>query len=181
MLREFRLGVSARRAAWVRGWFDKALADGHVDLRDLAAVLGRLCFALGPLEHARPFLAPVYTWGAAMGRKGRAVLPWSMKFIFTHLRRQFTDERRTALVQPRSADLGMAFRADAKAAGQIAVIGGWECLGGIPPGRARWLAVELSRESAPWAYSKGEPFRAIAALELYATLMSIVAFGDSWP
>ena len=39
---------------------DLAVDPVKGNLRDLAAVLGRLGFALGPLEHARPFLTPIY-------------------------------------------------------------------------------------------------------------------------
>ena len=38
----------------------------------------------------------------------------------------------------------------------------------------------LDRKSAPWAFSKGEPFKVVAALELYATLLCVMAFGDAW-
>ena len=41
--------------------------------------------------------------------------------------------------------------------------------------------MELNKTSAPWAFSRGEPFRTIASLELFATLLCIVAFGDQWP
>ena len=34
--------------------------------------------------------------------------------------------------------------------------------------------MELTRATAPWAYAKGEPFRAIAALELLGTLVSLM-------
>ena len=50
-----------------------------------------------------------------------------------------------------------------------------------PPGRARWFAVDLDRVSAPWAFARGEPFRTIAALELFATLICVVVFSTGWP
>ena len=80
-----------------------------------------------------------------------------------------------------STDLGVAFRADAKAEGQEVVVGGWECRGGTAPGAARWFSAELNRKNAPWAFSRGEPYRVIAALELFATLLCIIVFGDAWP
>ena len=39
----------------------------------------------------------------------------------------------------------------------------------------------MNKTNAPWAFGRGEPFRAIAALELFATLLCVVVFGDSWP
>ena len=53
--------------------------------------------------------------------------------------------------------------------------------GGRRPGEARWYSEKLDRKSAPWAFSKGEPFITIAALELYGTLMAIMAFSGEWP
>ena len=162
--------------AW--SWLAGRIKDEIVDMSDLAAVLGRLCFALGPLDHARPFLAPIYAWAAAVGRRGRVRVPWAIRFLFHFLAEEFSEDRRAITVRPRSEDVGMAFRADAKAEGQLACVGGWECLGGVGPSEARWFSLELTRENAPWAFSRGEPFRTIAALELFATLLCIVAFGD---
>ena len=34
----------------------------------------------------------------------------------------------------------------------------------------------LDKKNAPWVYTRGEPFRVIAALELYAVLVAIVTF-----
>ena len=41
--------------------------------------------------------------------------------------------------------------------------------------------MELTRATAPWAFSRGEPYRTIAALELFGTLLSIMAFSSAWP
>ena len=59
-------------------------------------------------------------------------------------------------------------------------MGGWERLGGRRPGDARWFSEVLDRSTAPWAFSKGEPFKVVAALELFATLLCVMAFGDAW-
>lgn len=59
-LRRYRLGVSAKRAAWMRAWLLARLEQGRVDKADFTAVLGRLSIALGPLEESRPFIAPLY-------------------------------------------------------------------------------------------------------------------------
>jgi len=50
-----------------------------------------------------------------------------------------------------------------------------------PYGGERWFSTRLDKESAPWAFAKGEPLRAIASLEMFAALLCIVAFGDGWP
>ena len=39
----------------------------------------------------------------------------------------------------------------------------------------------LDKESAPWAFRRGEPFRSIAALELFAALLCVLCFARAWP
>ena len=53
---------------------------------------------------------------------------------------------------------------------------GWECRGGTPPINARWFAIRLTPANSAWVYCRGEPYRVIAALELYATLFGVIAF-----
>ena len=81
-----------------------------------------------------------------------------------------------AKVLPRSLHLGTVFRADAKAEGTNVVLGGWECRNGCPTHAARWYQLRLTRATAPWAFARGEPFRAIAALELFASLVAFMVF-----
>jgi hypothetical protein len=177
----FRLGISSSRARWIREWVEKVIKAGFVEMRDFHAFLGRVCFIVGALEYLKPFLAPLYAWAAAVGRVGRSRLPWSVCFLLSYLATDLGEEGRARTVKPRGLDLGVAFRADAKAEGQLVCVGGWECLHSCPPKKARWFSVRLSRSSAPWAFSRGEPFRSIAALELYGTLLSLMVFSPGWP
>ena len=108
-------------------------------------------------------------------------VPWSICFLLTFLADQLSGGGRVVEIKPVGRDLGEAFRSDAKAEGNVVVVGGWECLGGRRPGQARWYSVELTRANAPWAFARGEPFRSIAALELFGTLLSVMAFSDGWP
>ena len=60
------------------------------------------------------------------------------------------------------------FRLDAKAQGELVVVGGWEPKRG-PQGKldtqaSRWFSIRLTPESAPWAFRKGLPFKSIMAL-----------------
>jgi len=107
-------------------------------------------------------------------------LPWSIAFILNWLRKALGGEGRVRVIRVCRKDLGEAFRADAKAEGMEVAVGGWECLAGRRPEEARWYALKLNKTNAPWAFSKGEPFRTIASLELFATLLSVVAFADRW-
>jgi len=150
-LGEFRLGVSEKRAAWMRKWIARVLAEGFVEMRDFTAVLGRICFVMGALEYLRPFTAPLFAWAAAVGHDGRMRIPWSIAFLLSYIGNSLEKEGRATWVRPRGLEVGPAFRADAKAEGQVVAIGGWECLGGCTPGRARWFSVSLDRALAGWA------------------------------
>ena len=178
---EHAVGISASRAAWLRDWVAKVLAEGRVEIKDLIAVLGRFCFAMGPLEFLRPFLAPIFAWSAAIKHSGKLVVPWSVSFLLRFLADELGGAGRMHLITLPGADLGEAFRSDAKAEGSTVVVGGWECRGGRRPRDARWFSVTLTRSTAPWAFARGEPYRTIAALELFGTLLSILAFAGDWP
>ena len=180
-VRVYAVGISERRAIWLARWLRARLDEGVVDMSDLEAVVGRLCFALGPLEYLRPFIAPLYAWLSAVNHRGKMAIPWSIAFIFSYFVREFEGSGRMMTIRPTEQYVGEAFRADAKAEGQCVVIGGWESYGNTPPGNARWFSVRLDRKNAPWAFARGEPFRTIAALELYASLVSYVVFSPRWP
>ena len=136
---------------------------------------------MGPLEYLRPFIAPLFAWAAAVGPRGRVQLPWSVTFILKLLETELGGEGRVEEIRLTTMDLGVAFRADAKAEGQCVRIGGWECIRGTRPAEARWFAVDLTRTNAPWAFARGEPYRTIASLELFATLVCVTTFGGAWP
>ena len=70
----------------------------------------------------------------------------------------------------------LVFKADAKAEGKQVVLGGWECRGRTPTTQARWFSMEITEAQAPWFFPKGEPYRAIAPLELLATVVCTVMF-----
>ena len=177
----FSVGISLGRARWLIEWVGKTLEEGKVLVDDLVAVLGRFCFAMGPLDFLRPFLAPIFAWVAAVRGAGRLMVPWSVAFLLRFLAGQLGGAGRVCEIRAVGADLGEAFRSDAKAEGDTVVVGGWECIRGARPAEARWFSVALTRATAPWAFARGEPFRTIAALELYATLLSVMLFSGSWP
>jgi hypothetical protein len=78
--------------------------------------------------------------------------------------------------RPLREDRGELFRLDAKAEGDNVVVGGWETGRNPDPSTARWFEVTLTRANSSWAFSKGEAFRTIAALELYAFLIGVMVF-----
>ena len=70
---------------------------------------------------------------------------------------------------------------NAKAQGDLVVIGGWRVRGDGNPRDAEWFSVTLTRATAPWAFARGDPFRTIAALELMGTLVSLVVLVPNEP
>ena len=71
-------------------------------------------------------------------------------------------------------DLGEIFRLDAKAAGTDVAVGGWVSRGRQTTQEAKWFAVRLNRNNAPWAFARGEPFRVVASLELLGVLLGLM-------
>ena len=178
---EGQIGISVKRAAWLVKWMRDRIQEGRSDMRDFTAVLGRLCFTMGPVEFLRPFIAPLFSWASAVGPRGSHLLPWSVLFLLSFLAKELEGEGRSSKIYEIRADLGLAFRADAKAEGHIVRVGGWECVGGRRASEARWFSIDLDRKNAPWAFARGEPFRTIASLEMFATLLCVVIFGEAWP
>ena len=69
------------------------------------------------------------------------------------------------------------FRTESKADEETVCIGGWAVVDAADTKECRWFSEQLTRKNAPWAFIAGEPFRAIASLEMLATLAAMVVFG----
>ena len=65
----------------------------------------------------------------------------------------------------------LVFFTDAKAANGRAWIGGF--LEMVPGCHGPWFSLEVTRDWAPWAFSKDSPNKVIASLELLATLIAV--------
>ena len=67
--------------------------------------------------------------------------------------------------------------ADAKAEGSDVCVGGFELVEGASLLECRWFSISLNPENAPWAFVReGEALRAIASLELFASLLCVMLF-----
>ena len=179
-LREARLGISEKRAMWMDQWLTKVLEARSVLTRDLRDALGRMSFVYGALDADRPFLGPLFSYVAVSNPSAFQRLPLFALLILDWLRERLR-ERRTATCATRKGKKRECFRIDAKAEGDKIVIGGWEpnvYYKEKPDlGTVRWFSVELTRENAPWAFCRGEPYRVVSALELLASTMAILLFG----
>ena len=41
---------------------------------------------------------------------------------------------------------------------------------------SKWFAVKLTKDTAPWAFWHGEPFKAVSSLELFGTVLCLMLF-----
>ena len=112
-----------------------------------------------------------------MGRRrprfARPKLPIMVVLILKYLAKELEDFH-TMPCQKRANFLGEVFRLDAKAEGDTVAVGGWRSANGAKTADAKWFSVSLTRATAPWAFARGEPFRAIASLELLASLIGLM-------
>ena len=178
-LREWRQGLSARRAAWVVQWFEETTAKQMIHIAEVRQAVGRLQFAYNVIAWDRPFLAAFYAVISLHPPDAIIKLPVFLAVVISWLREKLLVRRTVPCgrLSPRGDPL---FRVDAKADGNDVVVGGWEPFyrsDGRPATElSRWFAIRLTSETAPWAYAKGEPFKAVAALELLATVISLMVF-----
>ncbi len=174
------LGITASRAAHAVAWLRRIVRDRQVNAAELRSELGRLSFICGALEYERPFLGPLYSFLATCKTDAARSLPRFVAIACQHLADRISLRRSypSAVVRRRAAT---APRVDARAEGNVIGIGGWEprndAQGRPCTALSRWFMITLSKTTAPWAFSKsGEPYRTIAALEAFATLIGLMSF-----
>ena len=104
-------------------------------------------------------------------------LPVYVLIVMAWLRDRLRDRRAHPVRQRLSLD-GSSLRVDAKAEGNTVAIGGWaprkDSNGAISTALSPWFSIQLTRESAPWAFVKGLPARTISTLELFASTVGLV-------
>eukprot|EP00435_Cladocopium_sp_Y103_P069710 s303_g33.t2 len=171
------LGMTEKRLRWARDWIEKVVTNRMVRVEEFRSALGRLAFMMSAFGHLKPLLGPLYSWVTAVDHCTTLQVPAAVLMILMFLKRTLvSDVARTKVRPPEENEEDHFFRSDAKAEGELVVIGGWCC--GDSPDRAkcRWFSVKLDRSTVPWAFEAGEPYKAIASLELLGTLASLVAF-----
>ena len=171
------LGVSEARAAWMEVRFQRTLAARTMDAAELWEALGRLVFVYGALQYDGLFQAPLFSF-LALHKPGREQrLPVYVLIVLRWLRDRIR-ARRARPVHRRATVKNAVLRADAKAGGLAVAVGGWLPFYGdkgcIVVGKSRWFSVRLTTTSAPWAFVRGSPARAISTLELLATTLGLV-------
>ena len=178
------LGISEGRARWAIEWLLRVSRDGVADVAEFRSALGRLSFVVGALEWEKPFLAPMFNFCSRHKRGGLQTVPLYIRIVTKFLAERIQRRRMYPSALLRSKDCE-AFRVDAKAEGDCIGVGGWLPTRGkngeLSTAASPWFSLELTRESAPWAYHRGEPFRAIAALEALGALLGVMAFRKYYP
>ena len=164
------------RRDWIVRWIIDVL-EGRRPEADFDSALGRLSFVCGAIIYDRPLLAPLYSLGAATRKRyGTKVnvlrLPPFAKFILLQLECRLLQRKEMRCRKGRapSSSCTERFRSDAKVEGEDVTVGGYQTYTAagvaIPHKEAKWFMMKLDRSTAPWAYGRGEPYRAIASLEL---------------
>jgi hypothetical protein len=174
---KFELGITEARGRWLAKWLADTVERGASLVRTLREALGRLGFAAGVLEWHKPFLAPLYSWTAAAPQGAYLPHPPAVQLALIHLRDRFAAGARTSSCRAFHAQEPAAYFADARADDDKVILGGWEAVTGRPTDQCRWYSFEIKPQDAPWFFPGGRPSRAIAALELLATVACVALFG----
>ena len=171
-LTRFGIGLSEPRMQWCRDWITRLLADRRVLIQEASEGLGRLSFAAGPLFRIRPHLGPFFAWVSACPRHLTLRLPLLLVVTLQFLLAALETPLLVPCVKYRPPRRD-TFRYDARAGGDIVVVGGWRGDQGTTM-EADWFSIRLTKALAPWIWAKGEPFKLICSLELLGALLSLV-------
>ena len=122
----------------------------------------------------KPFLQPFWSWKKACTTSGRP--PKLVRALAILLGKLFN--QRFPLASPFAPTLPWTGASDAGAGKQAdhAWVGGW-CSDVPNPDKSRvkWFQHRITPEGEPWAFTTGDPQRAIAALELFGLLLLVRA------
>ena len=143
-IQHYLKGIGESKVAWVLGWIK--------EVKDEGSILGsRLSFVAGALVQVRPFLGVIFAWTSRLQPGGFHQVPMAVQIVLEFIKVEIT---RRPLTEPRPLPkkVGELFRVDAKAEGDLVVVGGWESFGGRANAEARWFSLKLTRKTAPWAY-----------------------------
>ena len=124
LLRSHSVGISSRSAEWFIKWAEKVASSTTIHMASFEEGLGRIMFVAGALEHARPFLAPLYKFLTMHPRNAvRRVTPY-VSFILRYLANEISKKRHYECgTWITSSDCSP--RVDAQASEERTGIGGW--------------------------------------------------------
>ena len=130
------------------------IRERRVPLGESKKGFGRLVFVSGLLEHLRLLLGPLFARASA-GPRFSCLRPSTMILLLMVLLAGKFNRAHTAGCRESPKELGELFRLDAKAEGDVVAVGGWLSRDGAAAGNALWFAGKLTRQTAPWAFTRG--------------------------
>lgn len=135
-----KLGLSTKRAECISDWCRKLVYDLGVHPGEMASGLGRLGYAANALYLKKPFLGPIYAWSLAIaGKTSKVRLHCAIAVLLTWISRRFSEGGRLQSPPVLKEEPVELFRADAKAEGGKAFIGGWEINNSRDQKFCRWF------------------------------------------
>ena len=105
-------------------------------------------FVRGGLVQVRPFLGVIFAWTSRLQPGGFHQVPMAVQIVLEFIKVEIT---RRPLSEPRPLPkkVGELFRVDAKAEGDLVVVGGWESFGGRAIGGGPVVLAETDTENGP--------------------------------
>ena len=122
--REATLGVTAKRARWLRSWYAELLEEKVVNVGRFQEGPGKLLSFCDAPEYDRPILAPLYAFASLGDAEATRPLPLYRLATLQFLKVQL-DRRRHFGCAVEEMTWAEAWRVDAKAKGEELGIGGW--------------------------------------------------------
>eukprot|EP00435_Cladocopium_sp_Y103_P041011 s612_g11.t1 len=170
--KECLLGITKRRGDWLVNFIDDLQrAAGTILMRRFNEFVGRLGFVARVLVWLKPFMAPLYSWSAALDRSSVATAPRLVMMVLRFLRSQFADCVYMNTCRRPQQGAGELFRTDAKCETGRVVLGGHHLETGA------WFSLELTSTHAPFLFKDdGESQWASTTAELLAVLVAMHAF-----
>ena len=122
----FMKGISERKVRYRE--------SGVITGRDLRSALGRFSFVAGSLPHVRPFLGPLFAWCAVLKQGTCAKFPDAVAILLEYVAKEVS---RMPMSKPRflEDEAIEVFRVDAKAEGEVIVVGDGSSAVAQTPGR----------------------------------------------
>jgi len=175
---KFEVGLSERRTNWIVQWVEEARQNqGLVAHRSFVELVGRLVYAGQVLVWMKPLMAPLHAWKSAIAPGTVATLPQTVLVVLLFIAEMLREGHHRTTGRSPLRSRGQAFRTDAKCDEKRVILGGWELGEKGDPKEARWFAVEVEREEAPWLFETSHlPSRSTVA-ELLSSLVALEVFG----
>ena len=153
--------------------------QGLVTHRGFVELVGRLVYAGQVLVWLKPliYMAPLHAWKSAISPRTVATLAQTVMVVLLFIAEMLQKGYHRTSGRSSLKGQGQPFRTDAECDETKIVLGGWELDETGRPKEARWFAVEVKREEAPWLFETDHlPSRSTVA-ELLSSLVALEVFG----